>query len=95
MLGDGIVSLGLAVVTLSFRNEKSSPKIVSVTPSLPSICIAAGVNSTSPSGLWNSTRMSPGAWWIAVERVDEVHVPGGAAELAVGRRLQADVVLHA
>ena len=28
------------------------------------------------------------------EPVDEVHVPGGAAELAVGGRLQTDVLLH-
>ena len=28
------------------------------------------------------------------ELVDEVHVPGRAAELPVGRRLQPDVVLH-
>ena len=31
----------------------------------------------------------------AVERVDEVHVPGGAAELAVGHRLEPDLLLHA
>ena len=30
-----------------------------------------------------------------VERVDEVHVPRRAAELAVGRRAEADVLLHA
>src|SRR5690606_9028413 len=30
----------------------------------------------------------------AAELVDEVHVPGGAAELAVGGRPQADVLLH-
>jgi hypothetical protein len=29
------------------------------------------------------------------ELVDEVHVPRGTAELAVGRRLQTDVLLHA
>jgi hypothetical protein len=48
-----------------------------------------------------------GAGWVAeldlqvlgclrdtAEPVDEVHVPGGAAELAVGGRLQTDVSLH-
>jgi hypothetical protein len=30
-----------------------------------------------------------------VELVDEVHVPGGAAELAVGRRAEADLLLPA
>jgi hypothetical protein len=48
-----------------------------------------------------------GAGWVAeldlqvlrcsrdtAEPVDEVHVPGGAAELAVGGRLQTDVLLH-
>ena len=31
----------------------------------------------------------------AVEPVDEIHMPGGAPELAVRRRRQADVLLHA
>ena len=31
----------------------------------------------------------------AVKLVDEVHVPGGATELAVGRGLQANLFLHA
>jgi hypothetical protein len=31
----------------------------------------------------------------AVDGIDEVHVPRRAAELAVGRRPQADVALHA
>jgi hypothetical protein len=30
----------------------------------------------------------------AVELIDEIHVPRGAPELSVGRRLQTDVVLH-
>ena len=34
------------------------------------------------------------AWVNAVEAVDEVHVPRRAAELAVGRSLEADVLLH-
>jgi hypothetical protein len=51
MLGEGIVSFGKLVVTVSFRNAKSSPKIVFETPSFPSTCSAAGVNSTSPSSL--------------------------------------------
>ncbi len=49
MLGLGIVSLGVAPSTACWRNLKSSPKIVSDTPSLPSTFSAAGVKSISPS----------------------------------------------
>ena len=37
----------------------------------------------------------PGLLADAVDLVDEVHVPRGAAELAVGRRGQPDVLLPA
>jgi hypothetical protein len=37
----------------------------------------------------------PGLLLDPVELVDEVHVPGGPAELAVGRALEAEVFLHA
>ena len=54
MLGDGIVSLGVTVV-VSFRNVKSSAKIVFGNPSLP-ISSAAVSNAISPSALCISIR---------------------------------------
>jgi len=78
MLGDGIVSFGTFVVTVSFRNVKSSPKIVFDTPSLPSTWSAAGVNSISPSSLKELHGDLAGFLRDPVELVDEVHVPGGA-----------------
>src|SRR5690349_1294357 len=63
MEGDGIVSFGVTPSpTVSRRNVKASPKIVSETPSLPSMCTAGGVNSTSPCSFRNRTFSSPGAW---------------------------------
>ena len=61
MLGEGIVCLGVVLVTVSCRNEKSSPKIVSDTPMRPSMRSAAGWKSIVPSGLRNSTWRSLGA----------------------------------
>ena len=96
MLGDGIVSFGVwPSLATDCRNVNGRSKIVSDTPSLPSMCSAAGVNSMSPSALWNFTDRLPGRLGDPVERVDEVHVPGGAAELAVGDRLQPGLLLHA
>jgi hypothetical protein len=71
MFGDGIVSLGSAVVTTDFRYLKSFSKIV---PELD--------------------RQVAGRSADAADLVDEVHVPGRAAELAIGRRLEADLFLH-
>src|SRR6266566_2234528 len=61
MFGDGMVSLGTAVVTWDFRKEKASPKIVSSMWSLPSTRMDAGVYSMSPAALWNRTARWPGA----------------------------------
>ena len=61
---------------------------------LPSTCRAAGVNSISPAGVVEPHGQVARRLADAAELVDEVHVPGRAAELAVGRRLQADVLLH-
>ena len=61
MLGLGIVSFGVVVVVCCLRYSKWSPKMVSETPSLPSMCRAAGVNSIVPSALRNSTLSRPGA----------------------------------
>ena len=62
MLGDGIVSFGTVVVTVCCRNWNASPKIVFDTPSFPSMCSAAGVNSMSPCSLWNLTAMWPASF---------------------------------
>ena len=62
MLGEGIVSFGRSVATVSWRKRKSSPKITFDTPSFPSTCSAAGVNSMSPSSLWNVTAMWPASF---------------------------------
>ena len=65
MLGEGIVSFGVcASLATDCRYSKASAKIVSETPILPSMCSAAGVNSMSPSALWNCTFMFPGAFDI-------------------------------
>ena len=62
MLGDGIVSFGVwPSLAIDCRNLNGRSKIVSDTPSLPSMCSAAGVNSMSPSALWNCTDRLPGA----------------------------------
>ena len=55
MLGDGIVSFATAVETVSRRKAKSSPKIGSSIPSLPSTCIPEKTASMSPSSLWKWT----------------------------------------
>ncbi len=52
MFGEGMVSLGTAVVTCDRRNVKASAKIVSLILSLLSTRIDAGVNSMSPAALW-------------------------------------------
>ena len=62
MLGDGIVSFGTAVETVSARKRKSSPKIVSETETLPVTWCWAGVNSMSPPALWKRTAMSPASF---------------------------------
>ena len=61
MFGDGMVSLGTAVVTWSFRKVKASAKIVSSMRSFPSTRIEAGVNSISPAAFRNFTARWPGA----------------------------------
>ena len=61
-LGNAVGSLATARVTCSCRNARWSPKIVFETPSLPSTCSAAGVNSMSPSGRWNVTAMCPASF---------------------------------
>ena len=50
MLGDGMVSLGVAVVTAPARKRKASAKIGSSRRILALTRSAAGVNSIVPSG---------------------------------------------
>src|SRR3954451_7584242 len=96
MLGDGIVSLGVWLpLATDFRYSNASAKIVSETPSLPSMWIAAGGPPDFPLGVVELDREVAGRLGDAVDRVDEVHVPGGAAELAVSHRPQPDLLLHA
>ena len=97
MFGDGIVSFGVtpsSTVALQELEVVGEDRVVEV-DLLGRRAIAAGVNSTSPSRVAEldlDVARRPSA--IAAELVDEVHVPGGAAELAVGRALQPDVALH-
>jgi hypothetical protein len=49
MLGEGMVSLGTAVVTADFKNSKASPKIVVSMPTRPLTFRAADVNDVVPS----------------------------------------------
>ena len=59
------------------------------------MCSAAGRELDVALGVVELDRQVARRLGDAVERVDEVHVPGGAAELAVGDRLQPDLLLHA
>ena len=58
MLGDGMVSFGVPVVTIERRKAKSGPKIGSSSPILPSTRSAAEVKSRSPWALRKCTRMA-------------------------------------
>jgi hypothetical protein len=84
MFGDGMVSLGTAVVTWDRRNVNASAKIVLLIVSLLSTRIDAGVNSMSPRGVVELHRQVARCLGHPAEGVDEVHVPGGPAELTVG-----------
>ena len=55
MLGDGIVSFGVAVVTHSCRNPNASAKIGSRSATRSVTCSAAGENSIVPCSLRNWT----------------------------------------
>jgi hypothetical protein len=58
MLGDGMVSFGvIPCPTDSFRNAKSSPKMVLSSATRSSTRRAAGVNSMVPASFWNWTFM--------------------------------------
>ena len=94
MLGDGMVSLGVAVVTVSARKRNASAKIGWSRRTLALTRSAAGVNSIVPSGvleLHDQLLVGPRD---PTQLVDEVHVPRAAAQLAVGGRLEPDLLLH-
>jgi hypothetical protein len=55
MLGDGIVSLGVAVLTHSWRNVNASAKIGARRATRSVTCSAAGENSIEPCSLRNCT----------------------------------------
>ena len=96
MLGDGIVSFGIAVVTIDFRNVEvvAEDRVLERDPARRR-CSAGRLNSMSPLGVVElRPHARSSACVIAAELVDEVHVPRAAAELAVGRDLEADVLLH-
>ena len=57
MLGDGIVSFGTAVVTVSRRNANASPKMVCSRCTGASTCSDGAANTILPSSLRNSTFM--------------------------------------
>ena len=67
----------------SFRPAGSSPSTRS----------AAGANSMVPGRVTELDRQVPGGLGDAAEPVDEVHVPRGTAELAVGCRPQPGLLL--
>src|ERR1017187_3245032 len=82
MLGEGIVSLGVCPSSaLSRRNSNASAKIVCGSEILSGTSSARGVAELDVDAL--ALHLANSA-----ERVDEVHVPGGAAKLAIGDGLQ-------
>jgi hypothetical protein len=85
MLGEGIVSFGRFEVTEFCRKRKSSPKMVSETPSLPTTCSAGRRPLDVAVLVVEGDRDVAGFLRDAVQLVNEVHVPGGAAELTVRR----------
>ena len=95
MLGDGIVSFGVAPSMVSRRYSKASPKMVFGSVTLLGD-VHRGRRVVVLALLVAEMHVEALALDLlhAAELVDEVHVPGGAAELAVGRGLQPDLLLH-
>ena len=79
MLGEGIVSFGVAVVTVRARNVKASPKIVCSSATLPSTCSAGGATRRRRGRCGSRTVMLLVGRVDAAELVDEVHVPRARA----------------
>ena len=94
MLGDGMVSFGVACAT-DFRNAKSSPKM-----HLSSVELALDVQGSG--GEFDHALIIAELHFHVVlhlgraaHLVEEIHVPGSAAELAVGDPFQAQIFLPA
>ena len=95
MLGEGMVSLGTAVVTVLRRNEKASAKIVSLQRD-PVVHLEGGGLEVELALLVAEVDLQLLLRRAdAAELIDEVHVPGRTTELAVGRRPQSDLLLQA
>ena len=95
MLGDGIVSFGVAVVTVSLQERERVGEDRLLEPDRPVDPQRGRGELDRPCVVAELARACvSSAWRDAAELVDEVHVPGGAAELPVGGRLQADLLLH-
>src|SRR6266446_2368702 len=93
MLGDGMVSFGVALAT-DFRNWKSSPKMHFSSFSLLLMRNAPRVASTSPPFIAELDFQAFSAPGNAADPVEEIHVPRAAAILTVGNAPEPDVLLH-
>ena len=94
MLGDGIVSFGVPRLTTDFRKSKWSPKMQPSSPSLPSTAQPRGreVDVALVAVKMHGDVLLDLAH--AADLVQEIHVPGRAAEFAIGDALQAELFLH-
>ncbi len=89
-----MVSLGVAVVTVPARKRKASAKIGSSRRTLASTLERGRGELDRPLRvleLHDQLLVGPRD---PTQLVDEVHVPRAAAQLAVGGRLEPDVLLH-
>ena len=90
MVSFGVIPAGISdwqVVEVAAEDRLVDPqRPVDVQPGRGAVEIALGVLEVDPDLLVRPAD--------AVDRVDEVHVPGRTAELAVGRRLQPGIALH-
>ena len=95
MLGEGIVSFGVACVA-DRRKAKSSPKIAPLWCRRLTIRYGTKLQSTPPVS--RPERHLHGRRVELLDAADaelEIHQPVVAAEFAVGHALQADILLHA
>ena len=96
MLGDGMVSFGVAVaVTASARNVKCVAEDRCPAGAIRSCTRSAADSKSSSPCVVAEVHLELLVGRVdAAELVDEVHVPRRTAELAVGGRLQTDLLLH-
>ena len=93
MLGEGIVSLGVALVT-DRRNVKSSAKMHFSSFSLPVTRMAAGRELDVALFVVELHLEVVVRFGDPANLINEVHVPGRAAVLAVSHPLEPDILLH-